>query len=150
MQTDTQIILSVGSQAADLLSQGLQRSNVDAAGIRVLGEHTQDSKLRADGFATARGRPQEHIVVAVVHRVEHCNRTTEDGVTTTSKDCQEHTAVTVVHWDEHCNRKTDRVKKMVLLPPVGTARNTLLSLLSIELNTATEQTGWRRWCYYCQ
>ena len=60
----------------------------------------------------------------------------EDGVTTTSRARQEHAAVTVVHRVEHCNGTTDRVKKMVLQPPVGPARNTLLYT---ELNTATEQ-----------
>lgn len=54
----------------NLLSQGVQWSDVDAATLRVLGEHTQDGKLCADCLSASCRRPEEHVVVAVVHRVE--------------------------------------------------------------------------------
>lgn len=60
-----------GIPGIHLLGQGLHGGDVDAAALGILEQHAEDGEFRADGFPAARGRAHEHVVVAVVHRVEN-------------------------------------------------------------------------------
>lgn len=72
-----------------LLGEGFHRGDVDAATFGVVQQHPQNSKLGTDGLSAAGGSAHEHIIITVVHSVEHWrdrkNPTESDNVTWNQK-----------------------------------------------------------------
>jgi len=65
-----------------LFSQCFHWRDVDAATFCVVQQHPQNSKLCTDGLSTAGGSSNKHVVITVVHRVEHWrNRSNTTSVT---------------------------------------------------------------------
>lgn len=54
-----------------LFSQSFHWGDVDTATFNVVQQHPQNSKLSTDGLSTARGSAHKHVIVTVVHSVEH-------------------------------------------------------------------------------
>lgn len=54
-----------------LLSQCFHGSDVDTATFCIVQQHPQNSKLGTDGLSTSSGSPHKHIIITVVHSVEH-------------------------------------------------------------------------------
>lgn len=55
-----------------LFSQCFHWGDVDTATFCVVQQHPQNSKLSTDCLSTAGGSAHKHIVITVVHRIEHC------------------------------------------------------------------------------
>ena len=53
------------------LGEGFDRRHVDAPPLGILRDHAEDGELRADRLPAAGRGADEHVVVAVVERVEH-------------------------------------------------------------------------------
>lgn len=54
-----------------LFSERFHGGDVDAATFSVVQQHPQNSKLCTDGLSTAGGSSHKHIVITVVHSIEH-------------------------------------------------------------------------------
>lgn len=54
-----------------LFSQRFHGGDVDTATFGVVQQHPQNSKLSTDGLSTAGGSSHKHIVITVVHSIEH-------------------------------------------------------------------------------
>lgn len=62
---------SVPQHITHLLCQSLHGGNIDTASLRILQQHPQDGKLSTDGLPAARGGPDKHVIITVVHGVEN-------------------------------------------------------------------------------
>lgn len=67
-----------------LFSQCFHGGYVDTATFCVVQQHPQNSELSTDGLSTASGSSDKHIVITVVHCIEHW-RNTDNTVVTQDK-----------------------------------------------------------------
>lgn len=64
-------VVSYLEMTSDLLSQGFHGGDVHTATFCVVQQHPQDGKLSTDGLSTASGSSHKHVIITVVHSIEH-------------------------------------------------------------------------------
>lgn len=69
-----------------LFSQCFHWGDVDTAAFCVVQQHPQNSKLCADRLSTAGGSSHKHIIITVVHCVEHWKE--RNNTTKSRKQCE--------------------------------------------------------------